>query len=136
MGVHFIPASPHHHLRHQQRAELGQQLPAGVRDGMAQNAKPAGVAPCLFSATLYVIITCEKPQVAGVIPMIQQTALKYDVEVKENGRVELSVPFPAGAHLIVFVIQADDAFDDLLMAAESSLDFWDNPWDDEDWNNA
>ena len=68
--------------------------------------------------------------------MIQQTALKYDVEVKENERVELSVPFPAGAHLIVFVIQADDAFDDLLMAAESSLDFWDNPWDDEDWNNA
>jgi D-alanyl-D-alanine carboxypeptidase len=52
--------------------------------------------------------------------------------VKEDGRVELSVPFPAGAHLIVFVIQADDAFDDLLMAAESSLDFWDNPWDDED----
>ena len=68
--------------------------------------------------------------------MIQQTALKYDVEVKENGRVELSVSFPAGAHLIVFIIQADDAFDDWLMAAESSLDFWDNPWDDEDWNNA
>ena len=68
--------------------------------------------------------------------MIQQTALKYDVEVKENGRVELSVPFPAGAHLIVFVIQADDAFNDLLMAAEGSLDFWDNPWDDEDWNSA
>jgi hypothetical protein len=64
--------------------------------------------------------------------MTQQTALKYDVEVKENGRVELSVPFPAGAHLIVFVIHADDAFDDLLTAAESSLDFWDNPWDDED----
>ena len=64
--------------------------------------------------------------------MIQQTALKYDVEVKENGRVELSVPFRAGAHLIVFVIQADDAFDDLLMAAESSLDFWDNPWDDKE----
>jgi hypothetical protein len=78
----------------------------------------------------------QKPQVAGVIPMMQQTALKYDVEVKENGHVELSVPFPAGAHLIVFVIQADDTFDDLLMAAESSLDFWDNPWDDEDWNNA
>jgi hypothetical protein len=136
MGVHFIPASPHHHLRHQQRAELGQQLLVGIWVWNGTKPKPYDVAPCLFSVTLYVIITCEKPQVAGVIPMIQQTALKYDVEVKENGRVELSVPFPAGAHLIVFVIQADDAFDDLLMAAESSLDFWDNPWDDEDWNNA
>jgi hypothetical protein len=68
--------------------------------------------------------------------MLTQTALKYDVEVKEDGRVELSVPFLAGAHLTVFVIEADDVFNDLLMAAESSLDFWNNPFDDEDWNNA
>jgi len=27
-------------------------------------------------------------------------------------------------------------FDDLLAAAESSLGFWDNPFDDEDWNDA
>ena len=26
--------------------------------------------------------------------------------------------------------------DDLIQAAQSSLDFWDNPFDDEDWNNA
>ncbi|GEM_PF-7031963 len=25
---------------------------------------------------------------------------------------------------------------DLIQAAHSSLDFWDNPFDDEDWNNA
>jgi hypothetical protein len=25
---------------------------------------------------------------------------------------------------------------DLLKAAQSSLDFWDNPFNDEDWNNA
>jgi hypothetical protein len=68
--------------------------------------------------------------------MLPQTALKYDVEVKEDGRVELSVPFPAGAHLTVFVIEADDVFNDLLTAAETSLDFWNNPFDDEDWNNA
>jgi hypothetical protein len=48
-----------------------------------------------------------------------QTALKYDVEVKDDGRVELTVPFPLSAHVIVFVIEAaDDIFDD------------------KDWNNA
>ncbi|MBI4787080.1 MAG: hypothetical protein HY782_08550 [Chloroflexi bacterium] len=68
--------------------------------------------------------------------MMAQTALKYDVEVKENGHVELDVPFPAGAHVTVFVIESGDAFHDLLVASESSLDFWNNPFDDEDWNNA
>lgn len=43
-----------------------------------------------------------------------QTALKYEVEVQDQGRVELHVPF----------------------ASESSLGFWDNPLDDEDWNHA
>jgi len=67
-----------------------------------------------------------------------QTALKYDLEVKEEGRVELQVPFSPGARITVFVIEEPqtDAFDELLLAAESSLDFWDNPFDDEDWNNA
>ena len=67
-----------------------------------------------------------------------QTALKYDVEVDEDGRVELRVPFPSGARFTVFVIQEPEpeAFYDLVSAAESSLDFWDNPLDDEDWNQA
>ncbi len=66
-----------------------------------------------------------------------QTALKYDVEVREEGWVELQVPFPRGARVVVFVIEeAGDLFDDLLSASQSSLDFWDNPFDDEDWNNA
>jgi len=67
---------------------------------------------------------------------MQQTALKYDVQVLENGRIELPVPFPAGAHLIIFILPADDTFDDLIASSESSLDFWNNPWDDEGWNNA
>ena len=29
-----------------------------------------------------------------------------------------------------------DAFEDMLLAAETSLDFWNNPIDDEDWNDA
>jgi hypothetical protein len=66
-----------------------------------------------------------------------QTALKYDLEVREKGRVELHVPFPPGVRLTVFVIEEpSDAFDDLVLASQSSLDFWDNPYDDEDWNNA
>lgn len=68
--------------------------------------------------------------------MLAQTALKYDVEVTENGQVELAVPFPPGAHVTVFVIEAGESFNDLMGAAESSLAFWDNPYDDEDWNNA
>jgi hypothetical protein len=69
--------------------------------------------------------------------MLPQTALKYDVEVKDDGRVELRVPFPPGAHVVVFVIEAaDDIFADLLLAAQSNVDFWDHPFDDEDWNDA
>ncbi len=68
--------------------------------------------------------------------MLAQNALKYDVQVTENGQVELTVPFPAGSHVVVFVVETGESFSDLIMAAESSLAFWDNPIDDEDWNNA
>jgi hypothetical protein len=68
--------------------------------------------------------------------MMTHTALKYDVEVKSNGQVALNVPFPPGAHVTVFVMQVNEPFDDLISAAESTLDFWDNALDDEDWNNA
>ncbi len=68
--------------------------------------------------------------------MLPQTALKYDTQVKSGGHLELDVPFPAGARVTVFVIQSGDAFNDLLMAAQSSTEFWNNPLDDEDWNNA
>jgi hypothetical protein len=66
-----------------------------------------------------------------------QPALKYNVEVMEEGRVELRVPFSPGERVTIFVVrEGADMFDDLLEAAQSSLDFWDNPLDDEDWNNA
>ena len=66
-----------------------------------------------------------------------QTALKYEVEVRDQGRVEVHVPFAPGARVIVFVIpEPQETFNDLLAAAESSLAFWDNPLDDEDWNDA
>jgi hypothetical protein len=66
-----------------------------------------------------------------------QAALKYEVEVRDQGRVEVQVPFAPGARVVVFVIpEPYETFSDLMDAAESSLRFWDNPLDDEDWNNA
>lgn len=68
---------------------------------------------------------------------LPQTALAYDARVTDEGRIELHVPFPAGTRVTVVVIEeAAETFDDLLLAAESSLAFWDNPFDDEDWNDA
>lgn len=67
----------------------------------------------------------------------RQSAIKYEVEVREQGRVEFQVPFPPGERVIVFVIHEEpDTDDDLVSAAASTLGFWDNPLDDEDWNNA
>jgi len=64
-------------------------------------------------------------------------ALKYELEVLEGGRVELQVPLPSGSLVTVFVVPepADEARD-LVLASQSSTDFWDNPYDDEDWNEA
>ena len=68
---------------------------------------------------------------------IVQTALKYEVQVTPEGRIDLPVPLPAGSQVTVFVVQqAEDDCSDLVAASQSSLDFWDNPIDDEDWNNA
>ena len=68
--------------------------------------------------------------------MLAQTALKYEVEVRKDGQIELTVPFPAGAHVTVFVLETGESFSEMLLASQSSLDFWNNPLDDEDWNNA
>jgi len=66
-----------------------------------------------------------------------QSALKYEVDVQEDGRVVFRVPFQPGAKVVVFVIgEAQDSFPDLVSAAQSSIDFWENPLDDEDWNDA
>lgn len=68
---------------------------------------------------------------------MQQTALKYDTEVKDGGRLELDVPLAPGVHVTVFVIESPNGVSrDLLSASQSSLEFWDNPLDDEDWNDA
>jgi hypothetical protein len=66
-----------------------------------------------------------------------QTALKYEVQLTPDGRLDLPVPLPAGTSVTVFIIpQTGDDFSDLVSASQSSLDFWDNPLDEEDWNDA
>lgn len=65
-----------------------------------------------------------------------QKALRYQTEVNPEGRINLPVPLSPGAHVTIFIVEETDTFDDLLHAAQTSLDFWDNPLDDEDWNNA
>lgn len=66
-----------------------------------------------------------------------QKAFKYQTEVTKQGRIEIQVPLSSGARVTIFVIEEDtDTFADLVYASESSLDFWDNLLDDEDWNDA
>jgi hypothetical protein len=63
--------------------------------------------------------------------------VSYDVEVPPGGRIEVEVPLPAGSHVTVYVVEQPlPQADDLVATASSSTDFWDNPEDDEDWNNA
>jgi hypothetical protein len=62
---------------------------------------------------------------------------RYELEVPADGRLEVAVPLPAGSHVTVLVVERPiEELDDLVAAATSSTDFWDNPFDDEDWNNA
>lgn len=66
-----------------------------------------------------------------------QPAVKYEAVVQENGRVDIAVPFAPGKRVIVFIIQDNEdqeIANDLSQAAASSLTFWDNSFDDEDWN--
>ena len=66
-----------------------------------------------------------------------QVPLRYDVQVPPDGRIEVTVPLPADSQATVFVVPRSEAeFDELLAASMSSTDFWDNPEDDEDWNDA
>jgi hypothetical protein len=67
---------------------------------------------------------------------LPQAALKYEAEVQEHGKLELTVPFSPGVRVAVFVVEESNDFGDLVSAAQSSLGFWDNPMDDEDWNDA
>jgi hypothetical protein len=66
--------------------------------------------------------------------MTNETALEYDAEVKSDGQVTVNVPLAPGSKVKVFVVEAAREFEDLVLASQSSLEFWNHPFDDEDWN--
>lgn len=63
-------------------------------------------------------------------------ALKFYVKIGEEGRIELPElrKFKGRRAEILIFPPGEEDIEDLLMASESSLDFWDNPIDDEVWN--
>lgn len=65
------------------------------------------------------------------------TPLQYEVEVGEQGQIQLQVPFKAGQKIVIQVIEPrPDSISDLVTASTSSLAFWDNAIDDAEWNHA
>jgi predicted DNA-binding antitoxin AbrB/MazE fold protein len=68
-------------------------------------------------------------------------AYKYNSEVLENGVIKLpQLNLTKGTKVEVIIIvpteHKTEDFSDLLHAAESSMDFWDNDIDDEVWNRV
>ncbi len=68
---------------------------------------------------------------------MSQQAFKFTATIDAQGKVEVAVPLAPGTPVeIVILSPREDSFSDLVAASSSSLGFWDNPLDDEDWNNA
>jgi hypothetical protein len=67
-----------------------------------------------------------------------QVAYRFDAVVGPSGKMEVTVPVPDGVRVEVLVLApaAPDTCSDLVEAAQSSLEFWNNPQDDADWNHA
>lgn len=62
---------------------------------------------------------------------------KYRTTVKRGRKVEITrVPLKVGTPLEVILVEKNGSFEELLKASESNIDFWNNPIDDETWNNA
>ena len=55
--------------------------------------------------------------------------------VDERGHVDLPVPLRPGTAVTVLLSEGDESFGELVAAAETSLDFWENAFDDE-WDEA
>ena len=66
-----------------------------------------------------------------------QAAYRFETEIGPQGKLDLKTSIPEGTRVEVLILTPiKDEFGELLSAAVSSTDFWDNPYDDEDWNNA
>ena len=63
--------------------------------------------------------------------------LDEKMEVSDGGRLELENPISKGTRVVLFVVrESPDDFSDLTKASESTLEFWDNPIDCKEWNDA
>jgi hypothetical protein len=91
------------------------------------------------------MLTCELAAggsaLSSVVPRQAPRALlpapKYEAETGLDGKIEFVVPVPERTRVEVLVVAPSTSeFTDLVAAAGSRTDFWDNPIDDEDWNNA
>lgn len=64
-------------------------------------------------------------------------AFVYHSVVRENGMIEIPhVPLRKGQKIEVIILPEDGEGAELMAASESSLKFWDNPVDDEVWNDG
>ncbi|MBI2433469.1 MAG: hypothetical protein HYV26_11415 [Candidatus Hydrogenedentes bacterium] len=66
-------------------------------------------------------------------------AIVHHVKVQDDGTITLPALGAAGGstvEVIILVPENEEAFGDLLKVSESSTGFWDNPIDDEVWNDA
>ena len=54
---------------------------------------------------------------------MHQTALKYEMEVSDGGRLELENPLSKGMQVVLFVVrESPDDFSDLAEASKSTLE--------------
>ena len=66
-------------------------------------------------------------------------AVRYKTEIRADGKVELpALDLKQGTcvEVIVLVPDGESDFAPLLAASQSTTDFWDNPVDDQVWNDA
>ena len=67
----------------------------------------------------------------------EMEVLKFFASISEDGRIalpELEKLKGRRAEIIIRPLEEEKELEDLLIASESSFDFWDNPVDDETWN--
>ena len=63
--------------------------------------------------------------------------LDEKMEVSDGDRLELKNPLSKRIRVVLFVVRESPVnFSDLMQASESTLEFWDNPIDEGDWNDA
>lgn len=64
-------------------------------------------------------------------------AMRYVTKV-ERGKVVLPrLRLKSGTPVeVIVLVGGNEEFEDLAAAAQTSLDFWDNPIDDQVWNDA